>query len=130
MGVLCELTSSCMVDEDLPHGRGGHREKVGPILPLRAARVDQFEIRLMYEGRRLKRVFGGLFAKILVRTLPQLGVHEWEQVLGRIVIPITDPAEQDGGIGVHGFAGRGTRHDDRIGTGRTTQSRRSLRPWP
>jgi hypothetical protein len=53
---LLILPGSCEVHEDAPHQSGGHREKVRPILPVHALRIDQPQVSLVDEGSGLEAV--------------------------------------------------------------------------
>ena len=78
-----------MVHEDAPHHASGHREEMRAVLPLDVFGVDQPQIRLVDERRRLKAVPGTLSCHAASRDLVELPVDERNQSVegGLVALP-------------------------------------------
>ena len=77
-GALVAAPVAGVIDQHPPHGLGGGREEVPAALePLVA---DQPQVRLVDEGRGLKRLPGRFGRHPRGGELPQLVVHERQQV--------------------------------------------------
>ena len=81
---------------------GGDGAEVGAVLPPLRAILEQFEIRLVDERRRLQRLARTLPFEIVRRETPQLGIDERHQRLERGSIaarrPIDEVVERRGSI--------------------------------
>jgi hypothetical protein len=53
-----------VVDENPSHQLRGDGEEVRPVLPLHAALIDELQIRLVHQRRRLERMVGSLARKV------------------------------------------------------------------
>jgi hypothetical protein len=53
-----------VVDEDAPHHLGRHSEEVRAILPIGVSLIDESEVRLVDQGRRLQDVPGALVLQL------------------------------------------------------------------
>ena len=84
------------VHEDAPHQPRGHREEVGPVLPVDVLDVDQPEVRLVHQRRRLQAVPAALARHAAPRDPPQFVVHQRDQLVegGLIALP---PCEEKSG---------------------------------
>ena len=59
---LCRSARASHVNQDSPHQLGADREEMGPIRPTHSPNVDEADVQLVDEGRRLKsavRLFAG-----------------------------------------------------------------------
>ena len=65
-----------VIDKDPPHGRRGHRAKVGATLPLNMLEVHQAQVGLMHELGRLKCMVASLSNQIGPRHSSKLVVHK------------------------------------------------------
>ena len=70
-----------VVDQDPAHGLGGDREEVAAVLPGDARLVDEAEIRLVDDGRRLERVARALSPELALGDLAQLRIDERHEPL-------------------------------------------------
>jgi hypothetical protein len=79
------------VYEYSPHCLGCRSEKVRPAVPM-LARIapNKPQIRLVHQGRRLKRVSWRFTLKAMVCKATQILVNEREQMLGRLRITALD----------------------------------------
>jgi hypothetical protein len=68
-----------VIDQDRAHRRGRHGEELAPALPLDRL-VDEFQVRLVHQGRGLERVPGLLIAEDPRRERAQLVVHDRKKV--------------------------------------------------
>jgi len=75
-----------VVHEDTAHHAGSDAEEVAAILPLDASLVDETQIRLVHQRRRLQRVIGPLAAKMGAGQPAQLVIDEREKLFldGRV----------------------------------------------
>ena len=69
------------VDEDTPHQPRGHRQEVSPVLPVDVLKIDQSEVRLVHERRRVQAVPGTFASHAASGDAPQLVVHERDQLV-------------------------------------------------
>ena len=75
-----------VVHEDATHDASGHREEMRAVVPRDGLRVDQPEIRLVDERRRLKAVTRALVPYVPPRDLMELSMDERNQPIeGRLV---------------------------------------------
>ena len=72
-----------VVDENPPHQRRRHREKVAPIAPLHPIDICQPEIRLVHERRCLERVVSALILHVVMREAPQLPIDDRHERIAR-----------------------------------------------
>src|SRR5262249_4001550 len=77
-----------MIDQNLTHQAGGHAEKVGAALPLGHLLVNQANVSLVQQGRRLERVIETLTSEIAGREMAQLLVHKRYQLVQSISIAL------------------------------------------
>ena len=92
------------IDEDPPHrfGRGG--EKMPAAVPhLHLGRVDEAQVRLVHEGRRLERLVGPLLADLAGGERAQLLVHQRQQVRRRAGVARPRLVKQRGHRRRHGY---------------------------
>src|SRR6266513_5445453 len=83
-----------MVNHDAPHQLRGRRDKVAPALPDRLRIIDQSQVGFVENGSGLQGVAGALPAHVMVGDPVQFGLHQWEQLLQRSLIPAAPVAEQ------------------------------------
>jgi hypothetical protein len=83
-----------VIHKDAAHDARGHREEMGAILPIDPRCVDQPEIGLIGESRRLKGVPGTLAPHVTSGQPPQFLVDERRQLIERLLTPTTPRAEQ------------------------------------
>ena len=81
------------VHQDAPHDPRRHGEKVPPVLPVDLVNVEQSEIRLIDERRRLQCMVRTLLRHVAPRQAPQLLVDQRHQLVqgGCVASP---PCEQ------------------------------------
>jgi hypothetical protein len=72
-----------VIDQDSSHHCGGHGNKVCAVPPLNAIDLDQAQVRLINQRRRLERVTGVLPAHVVVGEPMQLVVQNREQRICR-----------------------------------------------
>jgi hypothetical protein len=91
-----------LVDENPPHRLGGGREEMRPIVPL-ALIVGAHEPQpgFMHQRGGLQRLAGLLAGELAGGEAAQLGIHEWEQVVGGMFLASGERVEDFGGVG-HG----------------------------
>ena len=70
-----------VVDEDPPHDLCGDTKEMRPILPIDLALVDESQVHLVDERRRLQGVARPLVTKLARGNAAQLGVDEWQQLI-------------------------------------------------
>jgi hypothetical protein len=87
------MTTS-VVDEDAAHDLRRDTKEVRAILPIDLALVDEPEVRLMNQGRRLQRVVRTLAPKLACGHPAKLRVDEWQQLTERSPVATTPIAEQ------------------------------------
>src|SRR5262249_37713342 len=78
--------SARRVDEDAAHCAGGDGEKVRAIVPADLRDVDEAQVGLVDECRRLERVAATLASHVVAREAVQLGVDERNQSIECILI--------------------------------------------
>lgn len=94
MPPLVRAVTPRMIHEDSPHDLRGHAEKVGAVLPVDLALIDEAQVDLMHQRRRLQSMAGALVAKLACGNTPQLGVDQRKQLIERIWIAATPVAEK------------------------------------
>jgi len=87
-----------VVHEDPAHELRGHAEEMGAVAPLHTALVDEAEVRLADERRRLERVVGCLASHGTRGLLVQLGVYRGHQAFTGGAITVTPVVEQLGDV--------------------------------
>ena len=95
----------CTIDEDAAHHLRRDAEELTAVLPRRAALVDEFQVRLVHERRRLQRVIPPFPAHVGARAPPQISIDERQKLLecslvaaGPRVQQLGDVFRQVGGI--------------------------------
>jgi hypothetical protein len=53
VAALCRVMTTCVVHENPPHDLRGDTEEMGPAPPVNPALIDESQVRLVDEGRRL-----------------------------------------------------------------------------
>jgi hypothetical protein len=69
------------VHENAPHQSGGHRKKMGAVLPLHLLEIDQPQVRFVDKRCRLKRVARPLRRHLSPRQPSQLVVDDRKELL-------------------------------------------------
>ncbi len=87
-----------VVDDDLPHRLGGDGEEVAAIRPVGAGAVDQLEIRLVHEHRRVDRLPGPGAGELTPGRGAELGVDEAEDDVDRVAVAVADRGEEPGDL--------------------------------
>lgn len=88
------VSAPCMVHENAAHHLGGDRQEVRPILPVNPLMVDQPQIGLVNERRRLERVVAPLPAQLACRARPQVSMDQIEQIVARLNVSARPRAQQ------------------------------------
>ncbi len=83
-----------MLDQDAAHDLRGHREEMGAILPLHPRVVDQPQVGLVDEGRRLQAVAGTLPFHVAAGQPVELVVDNGGQPFERTRVSGAPRAEQ------------------------------------
>ena len=96
------LPSSSVIHQDLPHGPGGDRQKVGPV-GCRHAAAGELEIGLVHQGRGLERQVGLLPGHLGDGELSQLLIDQRQQLFGRLRI-LRRTRIEDARHFIHGLA--------------------------
>jgi hypothetical protein len=78
----------CMVDEHAPHHHRGQAHELCPIPPVHLSLIDQPEIGLVHERRRLQRVGVALTRQVATGKPPELLIHERKQFLPGPALPL------------------------------------------
>jgi hypothetical protein len=94
-----------MIDQDGPHGFGGHPEKMRPALPFRLL-IYQPEVGLMHQRGRLQSVAGRLPPHVALGLMSELAVHGGKEGIQCCAIPATPSLEQRSDVLLRG-ASRG-----------------------
>ncbi len=70
-----------VVDDDLAHGDGGDREEMAPVVPVGRGAIEQADVRLVHQRRRVERDVTRVGRQAAVRHRVQLLVDQGEQRL-------------------------------------------------
>jgi hypothetical protein len=76
-------------DEDPTHDLRGDTKEMSPVTPIAVALIDESQIGLVDECRRLQGVAHPLMPKLPLRDPAQLGVNERQQLIECAAIPAT-----------------------------------------
>src|SRR6516162_10933105 len=87
---------SRVVHEDLPHQPRRDPEEMGAILPLNVSPVDQPQIGLVHECRRLERVIAALTPHVRGRNTAQLALDTNHEALLLRSRPGPPPSQEAG----------------------------------
>jgi hypothetical protein len=98
-----------VVHHDPAHQRGGHGEEVRAALPVGVRLVDQLQVDLVDERRRLQGVAGTLATHVAPGQPAQLGLDEGDELVERGPVPVA-PVEEQLADGL--LIGRGRRHPE------------------
>ena len=83
-----------VIDEDASHRLRRDAEEVCPILPVHLTLIDQSQVDLMHQGRRLQRVVHAFAAKLAGGYAAELIVDERQQLLERGRVASTPVSQQ------------------------------------
>jgi hypothetical protein len=89
------LAGSCVFHQNTSHGNGGNGQKMSAIFPVGCC-VEHFEIRLVNQGRSLKRMFGALPPHIVHRQRTKLLVHQGHKLVHGIGVARAAGMQQPG----------------------------------
>ena len=123
-----------VLDEDAPHGLGRRGEKVSAVVPFGGRLgADQTHVRLVNQRRRLERLSRCLRGHARGGEIPQLVVHEREQLGGGLAVAGRSGVEESRYVR-HSteYNCRGMAHNSKaVGRNRSSpQSRAEERDWP
>lgn len=76
---LGSLAAAGVLDQDLSHGPGSDREKVGAVGPRYLGRTHQSQVGLVYKGGRLEGMVGAFAPHIVTGKSTQIVVDKWQQ---------------------------------------------------
>ena len=97
--VLAPLLAPRRLDQDAPHGLGRGGEEVAAAVPvLDLFDIHQPQVRLMHQGRGLKRLPRFLLGELLRRQFAQLVVDERQELLGGLRVALFDCRQNAGHI--------------------------------
>jgi hypothetical protein len=88
-----------VIDEDAAHHLRGHGEEVRAVVPRGAALVDEAEIELVHQRRRLQGVAGALGVQVPLRDRAQRIVDEAEELVACFLAPFIPLTEKLGDFG-------------------------------
>ena len=91
---LVRAMTTSVVHEDAAHDLRRDTKEVRAILPIDLALVNEPDVRLMDQGRRLQGVVGALAPKLARGDAAELGVDEGQQLTERSAVAATPIAEQ------------------------------------
>jgi len=94
VAALGRVIAPGVVDQDAAHDRGGDAEKVRPVPPLDAGRVDEPNVRLVDECRCTESVARVFPAELRMRDSSQLVVDEAHEAIHRFGIAMPPSAEE------------------------------------
>jgi hypothetical protein len=83
-----------VIDQDPAHDLRRHTKEVRPILPIDLPLIDEPQVHLMNERRRLQGVAGPLAAKLARRYATEFRVDEWQQLIERTAVAATPSTKQ------------------------------------
>ena len=95
------------IDQDSPHHPGGHRKKMGAILPPDPPRLDEPQIGFVDERRRLEDMVRTLARHLPPRQATEVTMHDRNQFLERAIVTLS-PAQEESRHVVRGRAGHRT----------------------
>jgi hypothetical protein len=91
--------TTSVIDQDPAHDLRGNTKEMRSILPIALALVDEPDVRLMNQSRRLQGVVGTLAAKLTRGNAPELRIDEWQQLTKSSPVAPTPVAEQRRDVG-------------------------------
>jgi len=91
---LAGAVTTGVIDQDPAHDLRRDTKEVGSILPIDLTLVDQPDVHLMNEGRRLQGVVGSFAPQLPRGNAPELRVDERQQLIERGPVAATPIAEQ------------------------------------
>lgn len=78
-----------MLDKNTPHQVSGDAGKMRAVFPIRAALIDQFQVRLVHEGGRLQSVVGAFVPQIFGRAPAQVFIDKGHEPGRRVGVART-----------------------------------------
>jgi hypothetical protein len=96
---LLRRPRSSRIDEYPPHRLSGDGHEVGPVLPVDRSDVDQTQVGLVHERRRLQRMVGTLPLHEPVGKTPKLAIEVRRQAVEGASIARAPGAEEQGDVG-------------------------------
>ena len=85
--LFCSFSAG-VVHKDLAHQAGRDTKKMRSALPRRVGLIDEANISLVNQRRRLQRVSLAFFAKVTGGKLTELAVDQGRQVIQRPLVPL------------------------------------------
>jgi hypothetical protein len=85
-----------VVYQHAPHHVRGQSKELGAILPIDTVLIDQPEVRLVHQRGRLECVIGSFAAHVGSRQPSKFVVNQGQNLIQRIVIPVSDIDQQLG----------------------------------
>ena len=86
------------LDEDATHRLRGNREEVDAVLGPDTRVVDEAQVRLVHERRRVERVARPLAAHVAASQAPELGVEQRNEAIERAAVTVAPVEEQAGDV--------------------------------
>src|SRR6476620_6796275 len=96
---LVGAVTTGVIDQDPAHDLSRDTKEMCAILPIDLALVNQSNVRLMDQGRRLQGVIGPLPSKLPRGDATELRVDEWQQLTERGAVATTPIVEQRRDVG-------------------------------
>jgi hypothetical protein len=88
-----------VVDQEASHHTRGHRKEMRAVSKAGLAYVDQLQIGVVNQGRRIQRLVWTLASQTLMREASKLLVYQWDEAIQRLSISLTPLAEKACDIG-------------------------------
>ena len=85
----------CVVDQDLPHRAGHHRQKMCPIGEFGRRSIEQLYEGFVDQSRWLERMTGRLAAKKRLRDTAQLPIDERHQLVESGIFSLAQPIQEN-----------------------------------
>jgi hypothetical protein len=102
MTALGRLSCARGVNQHAPHHPGGRREEMRPVLPVNRMPVEQPDVGLLHEVRRLPPDGLALAREQPPSHVAKLAVDDWGQLGQGIGVTTAPCLQQPGHIGAHG----------------------------
>jgi hypothetical protein len=88
------------LNQDSSHHLRRQRQEVRPVPPFDTVDINQPQVGLVHEGRRLQRMIRSLLSHVASRKPVELAVQQWNQSLARGFVPLAPGSEELGRLSV------------------------------
>jgi hypothetical protein len=83
-----------VIDQDPAHDLRRRAKEMRPILPIDLPLIDEPQVHLVNQRRRLQGVVSPLAAKLAPRDATEFRVDQWQQLIERTAVAATPRAKQ------------------------------------